>query len=229
MCQTETGEDQIWLLEDGQERKLSSFTDPSTIDEIHWSPDGKSIAFVYQDKISRIDLSGNVSIAQPDIPVRYISHWYENTKMLVVANGEKVRELFELDLINGTSQSLQVDQVEKAWRNESQLTVLARNRELWTTSISEHLTSPVTQYNSHAKAKRTLATNARLAVFDTPHHKIYWLNHEDRVLHQVDLVDFKTTQIKTLKPKTSFISDIHGGSMLLEQYIAAKKEVVLIE
>lgn len=210
------GHDQIWLWQNGELSQLNPDSPKQNIHSFSWSPDGKQLAWITNDKLSISNLEGHTQLLRTDKPLYSVLGWYQPNQLLVLLSDPIPNVLYQLDLTSNTLTNLGVNQVENAWVSQDQL--------LYSTLDGDVYTRPLSKETSQAQLLPELNGKAMVVSDGT----IYSVDKQSFELVQYDMQGQK---LKTLMPLTGNawkITDLRNQQLLLSQFIAINQEIVLM-
>jgi len=215
-----SGQDQLWLWrqsqEQGQAYQLSFVASQNSIENFSWSPDGKHLAWVSDDRLAITDLDGGVQFLDTDNSLYSILSWYAEDQLLVRLNDPAPGGLYRLDINKNTLSSFEINYVESAWVHQKQLFYSNIDSEVFTRAL-----------DNNNEIKRLPELNGKaLFIHD---ESIYSVNQDNFILNQYNLQGQLIKPIIMLKPFAWKVTGLKGNKLLLSQFIAINHDIVILE
>ncbi|WDD98636.1 winged helix-turn-helix domain-containing protein [Thalassomonas actiniarum] len=213
----QTGSDQIWLWQNGQASQLTFTANNRNIGHYVWSPGGKQLAYIQNDQLTLISTKGETQTLPTELPLLNVLDWYHDEQLLVIANTDTIRRLFQYDLASGKLTSLDASQVKKAWISGDQLIYGDKQARVWLRHLKDLNQPKELLEQLHGKSLLV-----RQGV-------VYSVNPENHNLIAFDLSSRQASILGHLKDRAWWLSDIRGRQLLVEQSIAVRKDIVELE
>ncbi len=212
-----SGRDQIWLWHKEQASQLSFVSTQTNIHNFSWSPDGKQLASVTDDKLAITDLNGKIKTFDTEKPLFSVLAWYAENQLLVTLNDPAPKGLYHLDLKKNKLSPFGVNQVGAAWVHQNQLLYAKDNGEVYTRSLDIK--------NTESKQLPELNGNALFI-----HQEfIYSVDQSSHVLNKYTLQGEFIKPVMPLKATAWKVSGLRGNQLLLSQFIAINHDIVLLK
>jgi DNA-binding winged helix-turn-helix (wHTH) protein/Tol biopolymer transport system component len=212
-----SGQDQLWLLYNGHASQLSFDTHNTSIRNFSWSPDGKYLAWVSNDRLAITDLNGETQFFHTGKPLYTILSWYAENQLLVLINDPQPGGLYRLDLDQNKLSSFEINQVELAWVHRNQLFYSNVDGEVFTYFLDDE----------NIEIKRLPELNGK-ALFINEQF-IYSVDQDSFILNQYDLQGQFTKSITPLEAMAWKVSGLKGNQLLLSQFIAINHDIVVLQ
>ena len=216
-----SGQDQLWLWrqsqDQGQAFQLSYLSPQNSILNFSWSPDGKHLAWAFNDGLAIIDLHGKVRIINTEKPIYSILAWYEENQFLVQLNDPEPGGLYQLDLEKNKLNAFGINQVEAAWVHQEQIVYSNANGEVFTRSLNKE----------NSENKQLPQLNGK-ALFISEQF-IYSVDQNSYILNQYNLLGQFIKPIIPLKAFAWKATGLKGNQLLLSQFIAINHDIVILE
>ncbi|TQV85083.1 winged helix-turn-helix domain-containing protein [Aliikangiella coralliicola] len=209
------GNRQIWLS-NGEVRQLTKSTQELQSKTIRWSPDGKNISGVIENKVHIWQLDGTYQIINSKLGIESILQWISFDEMLVTAivNGQST--LHSLNIKTKTMKNLGLKNI--IWANyddKGLLIYLDRNGKLW---------------RGLEKPKEIARLRNQLEQPSVVLRKgvLYGLNNA-RQLWSYNIASHSFKILVGLPESTRYLSDYNGEDFLITNMAQLKKDLISIE
>jgi DNA-binding winged helix-turn-helix (wHTH) protein/Tol biopolymer transport system component len=212
-----SGQDQLWLWNNGHASQLSFDSYNTSIRNFNWSPDGKFLAWVSNDKLAITDLNGKTQFFHTGKPLYTILSWYEENQLLVLLNDPQPGGLYRLDLDQNKLSSFEINQVESAWVHRNQLFYSNIDGEVFTHVLN----------NENIEITRLPELNGKALFINDPF--IYSVDQDSFILNQYNLQGQFIKSITQLEAMAWKVSGLKGNQLLLSQFIAINHDIVMLQ
>ena len=212
-----SGQAQLWLLKDDEASQLTFNASQQPIHNYSWSPDGKQLAWVSDDKLAITDLNGEVQLFHTEKPLHSVLSWYGKKQLLVLINDPQPGGLYRLDLEQNRLIPFGVNLVEAAWVHHNQLIYSDINGQVFT--------RPLNRENSEITRLAPLNGKALFIKEDV----IYSVDPESLMLNRYSLQGQLLKPVMPLKATAWKITDLKDKQLLLSQFIAINHEIVMLQ
>ena len=212
-----SGQDQLWLWNNGHASQLSFNSYNTSIRNFNWSPDGKFLAWVSNDKLAITDLNGKTQFFHTGKPLYTILSWYEENQLLVLLNDPQPGGLYRLDLHQNKLSSFEINQVESAWVHRNQLFYSNIDGDVFTHVLNKE----------NIEITRLPELNGKALFINDPF--IYSVDQDSFILNQYNLQGQFIKSITQLEAMAWKVSGLKGNQVLLSQFIAINHDIVVLQ
>jgi DNA-binding winged helix-turn-helix (wHTH) protein len=212
-----SGQDQLWLWYQGQASQLSAVSSQKTIHNFSWSPNGKSLAWVSNDRLAISDLKGELYYVDTDKPLYSVLSWYSQNQLLVLLNDPMPGGLYLLDIEQNQLSAFAINQVKTAWVHNDQLFYSDVNDDVYIRFLG-----------NQTNQSKLLPQLSGRAMF-LSNQSIYSVDQNKLLLNQYNLKGEFIKQVMSLKALGWKVTDVKENKVLLDQFISINQEIVILE
>lgn len=211
-----SGSSQIWLMIENHVSQLSKFKPRTQLSNFVWSPDGKRIAVIANDRLILINMLGETQSIEVGYPLGNVFQWVDDDYLLLEGNLQLKSQIMRYQISSGQSEYTGVADV--YWANlttDGALLYIDQQRKL--RSKSNNLTVEIPALEGQLDGKRFVMKNQQL----------YGINWQQQ-LWRFDVATEQFALLENLHSDTWWVSDIKDNKALITQIISSKKEIIEI-
>ncbi len=209
-----SGKRQLWLANNEHSYQITDFPSGLQNSFFSWSPDGQQLIVNVGDQAVKVDLDGNTETIVSDISINLIMPWRDPKKLLVTSSQLQQKQLFEIDITSGTSQSLSVTNVNWAdTATNGQLVYLDNNNVFWLKDGDAK--TPIPELENRLFGDRAVLKN----------NTIYGTDNQDQLWnYEISLAKFEV--MRKMPSNISFVSDKRQNELLVTKFVGGRRELV---
>jgi len=208
-----SGSHQIWLWQQNLATQLTAKENNRPIEQFAWAPNGKQLAYVLNDQVTLVDLTGQTIELTSAKPIFNVLRWHSEDELLVTAN-DNGRHLYMFNISNKRLTSLGLNDIRQAWLEDERLIYQTKQDQIWQADLTN--IDKTKQHLSNIFGKSSLVKNGDIYHVDPATHTLFKYNIDTK----------QQTTLLQLKEKAWWIEDIKANKLLISQAIAVKKEVI---